>query len=344
MFLTSRRPALLSAAAAVLFAAGCGGNSTPASPSTATSSLTSTAEASAFPVTIPHAFGSTEITAAPERVVALGWGSGDAALALGAVPVAVDRQIYGADDDGYMPWFAEALTAVGADKPATLTVGESPAFEEIIAADPDLILATYSGISETDYAKLAAIAPTVAYPETPWSTPWREVITTAGTALGKSTEAEDLLADIDGRVAEAAAAHPEFADTTIAAVAVDPAAFYVYTPADPRVQFLEDLGFTVAPSVTELDTAEASFYYTLSLENVDKLTSDVLLSYAASEERTAEILADPTLAKMPQIAAGTVATISGESLVSSVSPPTALSLTWGLDDFVSALSAAAAKA
>ncbi len=114
--------------------------------------------------------------------------------------------------------------------------------------------------------------------------------------------------------------------------------------ADPRVQFLEDLGFTVAPSVAELDTKEASFYYTLSLENVDKLTSDVLLSYAPDADRAAEIAADPTLASMPQVKAGTVASISGESLVSSVSPPTALSLPWGLDDFVTALAAAATKA
>ncbi|WP_205843716.1 iron-siderophore ABC transporter substrate-binding protein [Nakamurella deserti] len=354
-FIRSHRSVIAAGLAVVLLAAaGCGSDSgsaasttttpAPAASSDAPSAGTSGSTAATFPVTIEHAFGSTEIPAAPERVVALGWGSADAALALGVVPVGVDKQSYGADADGFMPWFAEALTAAGGDKPAALTTGDSPAFEEIIATDPDLILATYSGITEADYAKLSAIAPTVAYPETAWSTPWRDVITTAGTALGKSAEAETLLSDIDGRIADAAAAHPEFAGKTIAAVAVDPAAFYVYTPADPRVEYLEDLGFTVAPSVTELDTKESTFFYTLSLENVDKLTSDVLLSYAATEERTAEILADPTLATMSQIKAGTVATISGESLVSSVSPPTALSLPWGLDDFVSALSAAAAKA
>lgn len=350
-FIRSHRSAVAAGLAVVLFAAaGCGSESgsatsTSTTPSTAAPSAgVSESTAAAFPVSIEHVFGTTEIPASPQRVVALGWGSSDAALALGVVPVGVDKQTYGADADGFMPWFAEALTATGGEKPAALTTGDSPAFEEIIATDPDLILATYSGITEADYAKLSAIAPTVAYPETAWSTPWRDVITTAGTALGKTAEAETLLSDIDGQIADAAAAHPEFAGKTIAAVAVDPAAFYVYTPADPRVEYLEDLGFTVAPSVTELDTKESTFFYTLSLENVDKLTSDVLLSYAATEERTAEILADPTLATMPQIQAGTVATISGESLVSSVSPPTALSLPWGLDDFVTALSAAASKA
>ena len=350
-----RRPALVGGLIAVLLGAvACGGGSstgsstttstTPSSSSSAAPSASETSAAAAFPVTIEHAFGSTEITAAPQRVVALGWGSADAALALGVVPVAVDKQSYGADADGFMPWFAEALTAAGAEKPATLTVGESPAFEEIIAAAPDLILATYSGITEADYTKLAAIAPTVAYPDQPWSTPWRDVITTTGTALGQSAAAQTLLDGIDAQVAEAAAAHPEFKGKTIAAVAIDPAAFYVYTEADPRVQYLEDLGFTVAPSVAELDTKTASFYYTLSLENVDKLTSDVLLSYTSGADKAAELAADPTYASMGQFQAGTVASIDGESLVSSVSPPTALSLPWGLDDFVTALSAAASKA
>ena len=178
------------------------------------------------------------------------------------------------------------------------------------------------------------IAPTVAYPDQPWSTPWRDVITTVGQVLGESDQAASLLDDIDAQVAKAAADHPEFAGLSIAAVAIDPSAFYVYTPADPRVQFLEDLGFTTAPSVKALDTGEASFYYTLSTEKVDQLTSDVLLSYTSDEKRVQEIAADPAFQGMQQIQDGTVASVVGESYVSAVSPPTALSLTWGLDAFI----------
>lgn len=294
-------------------------------------------------MTVKHAFGSTEITAAPERVVTWGWGTPDAVLALGVVPVALEKLTYGADADGFMPWFTEALEADGGEKPITLTPGESPPFEEILAAEPDVILTPYSGITEADYEKLAAIAPTVAYPGKAWSTPWRDVITTVGTVLGKSTEAKALLADIDGKVAEATAAHPEFEGRTIAAVAADPSTFYVYSGADPRVQYLEDLGFTIAPSVAALDTEETTFYYTLSRENVDKLTSDVLLSYSETPERAAEVAAEPALQKMPQFTAGTVASVVGASLISLVSPPTAHSLTWGLDDFTAALSTAAEK-
>ena len=295
-------------------------------------------------VTIEHAFGETEIDARPERVVTWGWGSADAALALGVTPVAMEALTYGASDDGFMPWQEEAFEASGAEKPTALTPGEAPPFQEIAAAAPDLILANYSGITEADYEKLSKIADTVAYPEVPWSTPWRDVVSTVGQALGQADEAATLLEEIDGRVAEAAAAHPEFEGKTIAAVAIDPSAFYVYRGADPRVQFLEDLGFTLAPSVDELDTEEASFYYTLSTEEVDKLTSDVLLSYVPTEERVTEIAEDPAMQAMSQFQEDRVATVVGEAVVSSVSPPTALSLTWGLDAFVEALVPAVAAA
>ncbi|MDN4172771.1 iron-siderophore ABC transporter substrate-binding protein [Nocardioides sp. SOB77] len=289
------------------------------------------------PVTIEHAFGSTEIEEEPERIATWGWGSGDAALALGVVPVAMPEYSYGADENGRMPWQTEAIEELGGEEPTLLSETAEPPIEEIAAATPDLILANYSGITEADYEKLSKIAPTVAYPDQPWATPWREVITTVGDALGRSAEAEQVLEDIDAEVAAAAEEHPEFEGKTIAAVAVDPSAFYVYRGADPRVEFLEDLGFTLAPSVDELDTEETTFYYTLSTEEVDKLTSDVLVSYSPTEEAAAEVDEGPAAKAMQQFQDDTVARVVGESLVSSVSPPTALSLTWGLEDFVAAL-------
>jgi iron complex transport system substrate-binding protein len=320
----------------VLPLAACGADDGAGEPRT-----DETASAGEFePVTVEHAFGATEVTEQPERVVTWGWGTPDAVLALGVVPVAMEKLTYGASEEGFMPWQEEAFEELDAEQPTALTPGEAPPFEEIAAAAPDVILAGYSGITEADYDKLSRIAPTVAYPDEPWSTPWREVITTVGDVLGQPEEAEEVLDDIDAEVAAAAEAHPEFEGTTIAAVAIDPSAFYVYSGADPRVQFLEDLGFTVAPSVEELDTGESTFYYTLSTENVDQLDSDVLLSYAPSEKRADEVAADPTYQAMEQLREDRVATVAGEAVVSSVSPPTALSLTYSLDTFVEALAGA----
>jgi iron complex transport system substrate-binding protein len=47
---------------------------------------------------------------------------------------------------------------------------------------------------------------------------------------------------------------------------------------------------------------------------------------------------------MEQVRRGAVAQVVGSEFIASVSPPTALSLTWGLDTYVEALAGAAAAA
>lgn len=337
----SRTLAVVGTTAAMLVLAACGGGSGPASTDTAEESP-SVGGDTFEPVTIEHALGKTVIDERPERVATWGWGSADAAIALGVVPVAVQAQSYAGDENGMLPWNKEAIEQSGGEMPAMLPEGEEPPYEEFLKADPDLILATYSGLTQAQYDKLSKIAPVVAYPDQPWATPWRDVITTAGEALGRTDEAEQVLDDIDRAVSDAAEAHPEFEGKTIAAVA-DYGSFYVYRAADPRVQFLEDLGFEVAPSVDELDTEESTFYYTISYERADQLTSDVLLSYADSPKTQKAFLNAASTRTMQQYDAGTIAAATGEELVASVSPPTALSLTWGLDDYVDLLSKAVEK-
>lgn len=296
------------------------------------------------PVTIEHALGTTEITEAPERVVAWGWASADAAIALGVTPVAIPKQSYGGDADGVLPWIREALEADGEEVPTILSETEEPPYEEIAAADPDVILATYSGLTQEQYDLLEEIAPVVAYPDQPWSTPWREVVTTTGEALGKAEEAEKVLEDIDAEVDAAAEEHPELAGRTVAAVADSAGTFYVYRDTDPRVEFTLDLGLESAPSVDELANGESTFFYTLSYEELDKLTSDVLVVYAATQEEADRFLASKPAKAMAQVQNGTVAQVVGADFVASVSPPTALSLTWGLDEYVGLLSDAVAAA
>ncbi|MDH6237741.1 iron-siderophore ABC transporter substrate-binding protein [Cryobacterium sp. CG_9.6] len=296
-----------------------------------------------FPVTMEHAFGETTIEAQPERVVTWGWGSADDAIALGVVPVAIPFQAYGGDDDGVLPWIAEALAASGDETPTILPDSEEPPYEDIAAAAPDVILAAYSGITEEQYDLLSEIAPVVAYPGEPWATDWRDLITITGTALGKDAEATALLGDIDGEIAEQAAAHPEFAGKSIALTSDSAGTFYVYKKEDPRAAFTLDLGFVSAPSVDELATDESSFYYTLSYEQLDKLSSDVLVNFGSTREQSDGFLQAGYSQVMPQVQDGSVASPVGEAFIASVSPPTGLSLSWGLQDYVNLLAAAAAR-
>ncbi|GHD39805.1 iron-siderophore ABC transporter substrate-binding protein [Mycetocola manganoxydans] len=298
--------------------------------------------ASSFPVSIEHAFGDTKIEEAPERVVTLGWGSTDAAIAVGVVPVGMEAQSYGGDENGVLPWVAEALEDLDADTPAIIpSTVEEPAYEDIAEQSPDLILAVYSGITEEQYDLLSEIAPTVAYPDAPWSTPWTDVVTTVGEALGKTAEAETVLNDIAAITAEQAEAHPELAGKTVAAVADFGGKFYVYKGADSRVDFLFDLGLVDAPAVEELSTGDSSFYYELSYEEVDKLESDILVSYSDTAEAESAFLSSSYAKTIPAVASGAVASVVGVELIAAVSPPSALSLTWGLEDYVALLSTAA---
>lgn len=331
---------LLIALIAALVVAGCGGDDeTSGADAGAT-----TGDAAAFPVTIPHAFGETTIEAAPERVVTWGWGSADAAIALGVVPVAIPSQSYGGDADGVLPWIRETLEEQGTEIPTVLPESEEPPYEEIAAATPDVILAPYSGITQEQYDLLSAIAPTVAYPGEAWATPWQETIQIVGTALGKDAEATALLEEIDAELAAQAAEHPVLEGKTVAMVWDTAGTFYVYKPADPRVAATLALGLESAPAVEELANGDETFYYTLSREQLDRLESDILVSFSDTQELSDAFLASGPAKLLPQVAADTVAEVVGKDFIASVSPPTALSLTWGLDEYVDILAAAAERA
>ena len=329
-----RLAALAVASAALLALSGCASGSDGAAGSSSGSGE--------FPVTIEHAFGETEITAEPERVVALGWGSADAAIAMGVVPVGMEAQAYGGDENGVQPWTAEALEEMGADTPILIpSSSETPAYEQIAEAAPDLILAVYSGITEEQYELLSEIAPTVAYPDAAWTTPWRDVVSIVGEALGRTAEAQSVLDGVDAVLAEQAAAHPELKGKTVAVVWDVSGTFYVYKPADSRVGFLFDLGLENAPAVDALANGESPFYFTLSYEELDKLESDIIVAFSDTQEEADTFLAQSYAQAIPAVKNGAVASVSGIELVAAVSPPTALSLTWGIDEYVSVLANAA---
>lgn len=337
-----RGPAALIGACVVLalLLTGCGSSDSADGGSTAPTSSTA-----AFPVTIPHAFGETTIERAPERVVTWGWASADAAIALGVTPVAIPFQAFGGDKDGVLPWIREALTERGEDVPTVLPdSGEEVPVEAIAAAKPDVIIAPYSGLTEAQYAQLSKLAPVVAQPGEAWATPWQDTIRITATALGRSEEGEKVLADIDAQIAEQAAAHPELKGKTVAMVADQAGTFYVYRREDSRVGWTEALGLESAPSVDALANGDSTFFYTLSPERADELTSDILVSFAADEKQSQAFLNSAHGRTMEQVKRGTVAEIVGPELIAAVSPITALSLPWGLDEYVTRLSAAARAA
>src|SRR5688572_31041132 len=195
----SKRRAVLVVLAAGLLAvtAACSGGTDDPAPTGSTTA--------AFPVTIEHKFGSTTIPSQPTRVVTVGWNDQDYALALGVIPVST-REWF--TEYPTYPWAKKALA--GAALP---TFSAELNFEAILAQRPDLIIAIYETINQETYNRLTQIAPTViqsaAYPDE--QTPWDVQTLTTGKALGKSTQAQALVDQVNKKIAEAKTAHPEFA-------------------------------------------------------------------------------------------------------------------------------------
>jgi iron complex transport system substrate-binding protein len=295
----------------------------------------------AFPATVEHAFGETTIEERPERVVVLGWGAQDTVYALGMTPVGMPSYPYGGGEDGVLPWDDEYFDA---EKTALLDTADGIPLEAVAALRPDVVLAPYEGFDEAVYEDLSGIAPTVAYAGEPWTTPWREQTRMIGTALGLADEAEELIAEADDRVAEIAAAHPEFADLTFAYTSMGADALYLYLPSDPRVQLIEDLGFTVAPSVEELAAGEGStFYAQLSLEKAPEIAADVIVGFADGMAAD-EVAALPAYSQVPAIQRDSAVLIDDEGFGAAVSSISVLSLPYALDRLVDQLATAANNA
>ena len=260
--------------ALVVLVTGCGAGSggSPSGEASSGSSPT-TSGGTAFPVTIEHNYGSTEITAAPERIVTVGLMEQDALLALGIVPIGT-TEWFGEYEGAVWPWAQDELG--DAEPPTVVGDATSVNFEAITAAEPDLILAIYAGITEEEYATLSAIAPTVAQPAdfVDYGVPWEELTRSVGAAVGMPDEADALVADVEAGFEEARAEHPEF-DGATAVVATPYEGIYVYGPEDVRGRFLTALGFELPADLVEVTGEE--FGGNLSEERADMLDVDAIV-------------------------------------------------------------------
>ncbi|WP_181781090.1 ABC transporter substrate-binding protein [Pseudonocardia pini] len=296
-----------------------------------------------FPVTIPHAFGQTTIEAEPTRVATVSAANQDVAIALGVVPVVMPFFDYGGDAEGVLPWVRDALVG----KPLPQIAGRSLepiAIEAVAAAAPDLILATYSGLTQAEYDTLSRIAPVVAYPDAPYSTSWQDQTRIAGQALGRSARAEELVVATQARLAAAVGEYPQLAGATFAYTGgMESGQLGIFRPTDVRVRLLEDLGLTSAPFVEENAPGGDAVYYTVSAELVPRLQSDLLVGFFGTPELDAAFLADTAVQQMPAVRAGGYAPIVGADKVAASSSPSVLSIPWVLDEYLPILAEAATR-
>ncbi|GAA3180031.1 iron-siderophore ABC transporter substrate-binding protein [Blastococcus jejuensis] len=281
----SRRLAALLAAAA-LGLAGCGG---AAESQEAAGSDSADA---AFPRTVEHAMGTTEIPARPERVVVLDTGELDSALALGVTPVgAVTTDVA----EGFLSYLAE--DADGVEVVGTIA---EPNLEAIAALQPDLILSNKVR-HEDIYDQLAQIAPTV-FAERVGAV-WKDNFRLAGEALGLEDEAERALDDYEQRAAELGASVGDPSATTVGTARFVGGTIRVYSAASFIGTVLADIGLTQL----ELPTADVPTFTELSPEELTRIDADVVLysSYGADDESgLAGALAGPLWPRLTAVQEG----------------------------------------
>lgn len=245
--------------ASLLVLAGCGGGDSESSDTSGPS--------------VDTKFGSVDVPADPQRVVALGWGDAETALALGVQPVgASDWVEFGGTGVG--PW-AEDLYDEAPEIIATM----EPDYEAIAALEPDLILDTNSSGEQERYDRLSEIAPTVGVPEggDNYLTTMDQQVDLVAEALGKEDEAKSLLDDLDRTFEDAAKDHPEFDGKSVTVAAKTSEGWGAYVEASSRVQVMERLGFTQSSKIDE--SKAEGFSVPVSEENLETLDADVLLTF-----------------------------------------------------------------
>ena len=326
---------------------GCGATTDTSAENTASAVEAEAETDEQFPMTIKHAFGETVIESKPERIVTLSWGNQDTALALGVVPVGVSAANYGKMTENKLHlWTDEAFAELGETSPNVFNDETGWDYEAIAAAEPDTIIASYSGFTEEEYNLLSEIAPVVPYLETAWKTNWRQQTITNATAMGMQAEGEALVEETDALITEKLANFPELEDKTAGYFWIsqdDMSTFYAYLPNDPRAAYLNDLGLATPDSILSLAATSEDFSVTISRENTDQL-SDVDIMVVYGDEGLLEAMqADSLMSQIPAVKNGAVVLIDSTTALAAATTPSILSIPYSIDEYLSLLSEAANK-
>lgn len=296
---------LLALLAVALTAAACGGDDDG---SDAAITATSTAAGAAFPVTIEHKYGKTEITQKPKRVVAIGYQEHDFVYGLGVKPVGV-RYWYGDEKDVIYPWAEEAASG---DTPVILN-SDPIDIEAVAALEPDLIVGTYSGITKDEYDRLSQLAPTVTQSGdyVDYGSPWQETTITIGRALGREARARALVADVEAQFKALADKHAEWKGLKVAVVAGGIDSIGFFASQDPRSRIFTSLGFEVPKELDDLAAGE--FYGDLSLEQAEMIDVDLIVWVQLEflEGGRATIESSPVLSQLDALKEGRVLFVDG---------------------------------
>ena len=214
---------------------------------------------------VPHAMGSAEIKGTPQKVVTLYQSATDAALLLQVKPVGAVESIV------EKPWYLyireqmEGVTNVGAET--------QPNLEEIIALQPDLIIATKSR-HEKIYDQLSAIAPTVVEED---HYHWKATLSLAAKALNKEEEEKAFMAEWDKKTATFKEKMGDQLNTQVSIVDFRADHTRIFYKTFPNL-VLDDLGLSSAP-----DQNSDDFVKLTTKETIPQMDADVIFDMTSMD-------------------------------------------------------------
>ncbi|WP_420081966.1 iron-siderophore ABC transporter substrate-binding protein [Streptomyces sp. JL4002] len=337
----SRRRLVAALSAAALGAgllAGCGSGSTDQADK---KSDGTPAAAGTFPATVEHAFGTTKVAKAPQRVVSVGYTDDQAVLALGIKPVGMVDQYpnppgTSPDINTQWPWVKDKW---GDTRPeVVMNNGDTgPNYEKIAALRPDLIIAVYSEIDQAAYDKLSKIAPTVGRTKAekePFSAPWQDNALHISKALGQEAKGAELIKGIQDKLDAAKKAHPAFAGQKAVALSWYKDAAAPFTSTDVRGRLVTGIGYTYQTEIDKI--AGGKFYTTLSPERMDLIDVDRI--FVINDQADTDALKKSELfANLPAVKNGKVSYLldsEGPAVGAAMSQGTLLSLPYAIDELV----------
>lgn len=228
---------------------------------------------------ISHDVGETEICGQPQTVVTIGPNLLELLLALEVQPVGHAEYFPIAASTferpaQQIPYLGKRLTG----QPANVGTAHEPSLEAIAALKPDLILGD-SIKNKDEYDLLSQIAPTLLFNYSDAERDWQSDLSAIATALSRTDQAEAVIAQADGRIAQ-------FRDNFQPLITSYPDVLLllseqlsqsveVETRHSACGSLIEDLGFQlVAPA--DLEQSQQTSY-SLSLEALPQLDADLIM-------------------------------------------------------------------
>jgi len=316
--------------------AGCGESSSASSP-----------DAEGDTRSVTHRFGTVEVPADPQRIVAIGATDADVLAALGVELVGV-RGSGGFSPDPTYPWLH------GREEVAEATVIEPDAngnidVEEVAALRPDLVFSVNTYIDEkAQYEALSQFAPVVAATtDDVASQPWQDQVAHIAAAIGREDDGRALVEDVQADIEKAAEDNPAFEGASLSFVGVfaPDSVQVVFGEKDYTRQLLGDLGFTVPErqlqELPALVQDEVGTQAAVSLERLDLLDADAMVIAYADEALRPQLEGRPGYQQLAVVRDGNTVT-TDFTVAAALRLPSPLSVPYVVDALVPPLSEALA--